>query len=205
MNSLVYKKVIPVEVINSIIKFYDSEPDRHTEPGIINKNLEYHIPENFIFETLNPYLNEILGSDHEFSTGSYKSSNRPYIIHVDSRMQLDAYSSMSFDSGQVKKNKAVLIPLVEGPEFRTITFNGWSDFNPTYTELRTCQTDTKNHLLREDFGHERMFDIINYLPIDVDYQWELGDVLVWDRNQWHISSDFARYNKTKKFLVLFIA
>ena len=205
MNAAVYKKIIPTETINNIIKFYDSKLPVYSESDIINKNLEYHIPENFIFQTLNPYLNQLLGTDHEFSTGAYKSSNKPYIIHVDSRVQFNEYSTMSFDSGEVKQNKAILIPLVEGPEFRTIVFDGQSDFNPTASELTARQTDVKNHLIPEDFTHEKMFSIINYLPIVVDYQWELGDVLVWKRNQWHISSDFARFDKTKTFLVLFVA
>jgi hypothetical protein len=205
MNAVVYKKIIPTEVIDSIIKFYDNEPEVYSESGIINKNLEYHIPENFIFQTLNPYLVQLLGNDHEFSTGAYKSSNKPYIIHVDSRVQFDKYGTMSFDSGKVKQNKAVLIPLVEGPEFRTIVFDKQSDLNPVASELEEHRTNIKNHLIPEDFTHEKMFNIINYLPIQIDYQWELGDVMTWERNQWHISSNFARFNKIKTFLVLFVA
>lgn len=205
MNAVVHKKIIPIEIINNIIKFYESEPEVYSESGIVNKNLEYHVPENFIFQTLNPYLNQLLGNEHEFSTGAYKSSNKPYIIHVDSRVQFDKYSSMSFDNGKVKQNKAILIPLVEGPEFRTIVFDGQSDLNPVASELEARRTEIKNHLISEDFAHEKMFDIINYLPILIDYQWELGDVMIWERNQWHISSNFARFNKTKTFLVLFVA
>lgn len=205
MNAIVYKKFIPKDVIDNIIKFYDNEPSVQSETGIANKNLEYHIPENFIFKTLNPYLNEILGPDHEFSTGAYKSSRSPYIIHVDSSAQLEKYGCMLFDDGKIKQNKAVLIPLVEGPEFRTIVFVERSDINPTVSMLKSKQTDIKNHLVPEDFSHDRLFNIINYLPIEIDYQWELGDVVVWERNQWHISSNFARFDKTKKFLVLFIA
>ncbi len=205
MNVVVYKKIIPSETINDIIKFYDSEPAVYSESGIVNKNLEYHIPENFIFQTLNPYLNQLLGNDHEFSTGAYKASNKPYIIHVDSCMQFKEYGTVAFDNGQVKQNLAVLIPLVEGPEFRTIVFDGQSDLNPTADQLKQRQTDIKNHLVPEDFEHDKMFKEINYLPILIDYQWQLGDVMVWERNHWHISSNFARFSKTKIFLVLFVA
>jgi hypothetical protein len=204
MSSKIYKKCIPLDVIENIKKFYDTEPPVNTEHGIVNKNLEYHIPDNFIYKTLNPYLNQILGENHEFSTGAYKASQRPYIIHVDSPLQFEAYGCTSFDTGELNQNKAVLIPLVEGFEFRTIVFQGWSDFNPTREELEKQKTDQLNQLDPRDFGHERMFDVINYLPIDIDYQWSLGDMFVWDRDQWHMSSDFIQYNKTKIFLILFV-
>ena len=206
VNSTVYKNIIPKNLINNIIEYYDQQPAVPTETNIINKNLEYHVPENFIFGALNPYLNQILGPDHEFSTGSYKSSSRPYIIHVDSRSQHDAYPDcMSFDSGVVKQNKAVLIPLVEGPIFRTITFNNWSDFNPTRKDIEQELSGKKNQLLAEDFEHDKLFDVINFLPVDIDYQWCIGDIFLWDRNQWHMSSNFWKYQVKKTFLVLFIA
>lgn len=205
-HSQVYKNIISLDDIKSIIDFYESQPEVETEIGIINKNLEYHIPENFIYQVLKPYMDKILGEDHQFSTGSYKSSSRPYIIHVDSRIQHDAYPDcVSFDDGNIVDNKAVLIPLVEGPEFRTITFAAWTDFNPTRDQIVSMSSKEKNHLRAEDFDHDRSFDVINYLPVDIDYHWQLGDILVWDRNQWHMSSNFAKHNKVKTFLVLFIA
>lgn len=204
MKSKIYKKFISLDVIEGIKKFYDAEPLVNTENGIVNKNLEYHIPDNFIYKTLNPYLNQVLGENHEFSTGAYKASQRPYIIHVDSLLQFEAYECSSFDTGEFRQNKAVLIPLVEGPEFRTIVFQGWSSLNPTREDLEKQKTDQVNHLDPRDFRHERMFDVVNYLPIDVDYQWALGDILVWDRDQWHMSSDFIQHNKTKIFLILFV-
>jgi hypothetical protein len=204
--SKVWKNLIPRDLLKNIIKFYNAQDEFYTEPEIVNKNLEYHIPENFIFQALNPYMNQILGTNHEFSTGAYKSSRCPYIIHVDSRAQHDDYTDcVSFDNGTINQNKAVLIPLVEGPEFRTITFHAWSDFNPTRKDIEKLCLDKKNHLLPEDFSHDKLFDVINYLPVNTDYQWHLGDVLVWDRNQWHMSSDFWRFKKEKKFLVLFMA
>jgi hypothetical protein len=206
VTSKVYENIIPKNLINDIIEFYDQQPEVFTENNIINKNLEYHIPENFIFGALNPYMNQILGSDHEFSAGSYKSSSRPYIIHVDSRVQYNAYPDcMSFDSGLIKQNKAVLVPLVEGSMFRTVTFKNWSDFNPTRKDIKQAALAEKNHLLAEDFDHDKLFDMINYLPVDTDYHWHIGDILVWDRNQWHISSNFWKYQVRKTFLVLFMA
>jgi len=112
---------------------------------------------------------------------------------------------MSFDDGKVKQNKAILIPLVEGPQFRTVTFKLWSDYNPIRSDLETKKLTQKNHLLLEDFDHDPNFDLINYLEVDMDYVWKKGDILVWDRNQWHMSSNFWKQKKEKEFLVLFIA
>lgn len=200
----IFRDIIPKNLINDICEFYNKEPAQSAETDIVNKNLEYHIPENFIYTALKPYMDVVVGPDHEFSTGSYKASKKPYIIHVDSRVQHDKYGCMSFDSGVVKDNKAVLIPLVEGPEFRTVGFKYWSDYNPNRKDVQNARSN-KNHLLKEDFTHDPLFDDINFLDIDFDYEWKLGDVLVWDRNQWHMSSNFLNFNKTKTFLVLFMA
>lgn len=206
MVSQIFSNVFPLVLIDEIKNFYSSESEVHTETGIINKNLEYHIPTSYIYQTLNPFLTAILGKDHEFSTGTYKSSQNPYIIHVDSRIQHDEFSHcMSFDRGEIKQNKAVLIPLVEGPQFRTVTFKVWSDYNPMLEDVKNKMTAEKNHLLPDDFDHDPFFDAINYLPVDVDYTWKKGDVLVWDRNQWHMSSNFWKQGQRKEFLVLFIA
>jgi len=206
MVSHVFSNILPLSLIDEIRRFYSNESEVHTETGIINKNLEYHISTSYIYKTLNPYLNIILGTDHEFSTGTYKSSQTPYIIHVDSRIQHDEFSHcMSFDSGMVKQNKAVLIPLIEGPQFRTVTFKVWSDYNPTLLDVEAKKTSVKNHLLPEDFDHDPFFPAINYLPVDVDYTWKKSDILIWDRNQWHMSSNFWKHGQAKEFLVLFMA
>jgi len=201
----VFKNLISFNDINSIINFYQSQDEQHTEKGIVNKNLEYHIPDSFIFEILKPYMDIVVGPAHEFSTGSYKSSKNPYIIHVDSRTQHTTYPDcMLFDEGLVKLNKAVLIPLVEGPEFRTVAFEVWSDRNPTPQDIKLHRTE-KNHLLPEHFDHDKNFNDINFLKVAIDYQWQLGDIFTWDRNQWHMSNNFYKLGKVKTFLILFMA
>jgi hypothetical protein len=203
-KSKVYKNILELKTIESIKEFYKNQPEQHAEVGIVNKNLEYHIPENFIYKTMNPILNEIIGNDHEFDTGSYKSSKKPYILHVDSRKQQDLYPDcMSFGSKTIRHNKAVLIPLVEGDNFRTITFKVWSDFNPSYEQMVQNSTD-ENNLVLTDFDHDKNFSLIKKLPIDIDYRHTLGDILVWDRNQWHISNNFAKFGLVKQFLIFFI-
>jgi hypothetical protein len=89
--------------------------------------------------------------------------------------------------------------------FRTITFKNWSNFNPTREDITNAMSIEKNQLIAEDFDHDRLFDGINYLSVDMDYQWHVGDILIWDRNQWHISSNFWKYQVKKTFLILFMA
>lgn len=205
VTSKIYPGLLSAAEIQQIRDFYDQQPAFYAESGILNKNLEYHIPENFIYKLMNPKLNLVLGEHHEFDTGSYKSSSRPYIIHVDSRQQHDQYPDcMSFGSKTVKQNKAILVPLVEGNGLRTVTFKVWSDLNPTQDQF-LIHAGPKNHLLAEDFDHDSNFNYIQNLPVDMDYHWNVGDILVWDRNQWHMSTNFSKYNTIKTFLVFFMS
>lgn len=205
VTSKIYQGLLSRDELMSIIDFYDSRTGFDTESGITNKNLEYHIPDNFIYKMMNPKINFILGEDHEFDTGSYKSSQKPYIIHVDSRQQHDQYPDcMSFGSKTIRHNKAILVPLVEGNEFHTITFKVWSDLNPTIDDM-IRHAGEENHLRSEDFAHDPNFKHIKKLPVDIDYRWKLGDILVWDRNQWHMSNNFIKHGVTKKFLVFFMS
>jgi hypothetical protein len=101
---------------------------------------------------------------------------------------------------QKKHNKALLVPLVEGPGYKTVTFKCYSSTN-NYN-LSNWYGD-KNSLEPKEFGHEH--GDITLLPVDVEYTWHLGDILTWNRDQLHISADFTQFGVTKKFLVLFIA
>lgn len=223
VNAIVYKNIIPKNLINDIIEYYDQQPEispeRYTEADVINKSIEYNIPGNFIFGALNPYMNQLFGTDHKFVFGSYKLSSKPYKIHVDSKLHSAVIGSepeskhqmLTADNMQhqvsldTKAGMAVLVPLVEGPMFRTITFKNWSVTHPTRYPIQQAALSEKNHLLAEDFGHDDCIDVINYLSVDIDYQWCIGDMLVWDRNQWHMSNNFLKHQVKKKFLILFMA
>ena len=182
-----------------IIEFYESKEIKATDHWSNNKYLEYQVPEDFSYQVLNPKLTEILG-DHEFDTGAYKECVQPYGLHVDAyKAHQDTNTITSFSSAK-KHNKALLIPLVEGPAYKTVTFKCYSSTN-NYN-LSNWYGD-KNLLNTKEFGHERRN--ITLLPVDVEYSWRLGDILTWDRDQLHISADFTRFEVTKKFLILFIA
>ena len=190
--------MLNTQEINSIIQFFDDKPVVAQDYWSKNKNLEYQIPEDFSYQTLNPIITKILG-EHEFATGAYKECLNPYGLHVDTYEQHEISDSITSFSNIKKHNKALLIPLTEGPAYKTVTFKCYS----TNNEIRQEWLQHKNTLDLQEFKHcER---IITQLPVELEYSWHLGDILAWDRNQLHASADFTRFGVTKKFLVLFIA
>lgn len=203
-HSKIHHNVFTLDEIQQLCNFFDSKESFPTERNIKNKNLEYHIPDDFCYKLLNPKLTKILG-EHEFDTGTFKESSAPYGIHVDSRAMHDTIPGlMSFAGNTPKQNVAVLVPLVEGPEFKTVTFDVFSDYNLTDQELITYTQPEQNDLDPNEFGHVRNFKILNRLPVDAIFEWKLGSIFIWSRTQQHLSTNFAKYNVTKKFLVLFM-
>ena len=198
--STVYNNILSIDEINQILNFYKYKSDVKSEPYVINKNLEYHIPTDFSYKLLNPKLNQILGTQHEFYTGAYKECIKPYPLHTDdNQTHQDLGTVTSFSDNHIH-NVALLIPLVEGPEFKTVTFNIFSK-----EDLNSKRLSSSNELTTNDFTHIYNFNLLSKLPIDTVYNWKLGDVLSWDRSQYHISADFAKYGLVKKFLILFMA
>lgn len=199
MSSQVYRGVLSLVEIESIINFYQDKPVAAEDHWSRNKNLEYQFADDFSYQVLNPKLTTILGK-HEFATGSYKECTQPYAIHVDAYRAHQSTGTITTFAQEKKHNKAVLIPLVEGPGYKTVTFS-------CYSEDNNYQLDTwlqeKNSLDPAEFTH--CDSRITRLPVEIEYTWQLGDVLCWDRNQLHASADFVRHGVTKQFLILFIA
>lgn len=198
MTSRVYSNVFSPEEINSIIEFYDSKSIAAEDHYSKNKNLEYQIQDDFSYQLLNTKITEILG-EHEFATGAYKECVRPYALHVDTYATHNSTGTITTFATAKKHNAALLIPLVEGPGYKTVTFKCYSDNNNIKSEW-LGNTNTLNF---EDYRH--CSSVITRLRVDIEYSWHLGDVLSWNRNQLHASADFTRFKVTKKFLILFIA
>ena len=196
---MIYKNALSLSELNQLLEYYQTQPEIHNEPNVVNKNLEYHRPIDFSYKILNPVVAGILGPDHEFDTGAYKECLQPYILHSDSHEQHAEYGTVTSFATTQKHNLAMLIPLVDGPEFSTVTFDIYSK-----QDITTKRLSMPNNLVKEDFGHDN-FDTINHLPVSEIYNWQRGDVFTWDRQQYHISTNFARYGVVKKFLILFMA
>jgi hypothetical protein len=199
MSSAIYSNIFTKEEINSIIKFYESREIKARDYWSNNKYLEYQIPGDFSYQLLNPKLTEILG-DHDFDTGSYKECIRPYGLHVDTYDAHQETGIITNFSSANKHNRALLIPLVEGPAYKTVTFKCYTSTNK-YSLSNWYKS--KNSLNPLEFPHEKRN--LTLLPVDVEYSWRLGDIFAWDRDQLHISADFTQFGVTKKFLILFIA
>ena len=199
MSSNIYPNVFTKDEIDSLIKFYKSKEVKATDYWSNNKYLEYQIPTDFSHQILNPKITKILGA-HDFFTGSYKECIHPYGLHVDSYEAHIETNTITGFSSVKKHNKALLIPLVEGSAYKTVTFNCYSLVNQF--DISKWHGE-KNLLDPIEFLHETRD--ITLLPVDIEYSWRLGDILTWDRDQLHISADFTRTGVTKKFLILFIA
>jgi hypothetical protein len=198
MSSKVYSDVFSKQEINSIIDFFKSKSVAAQDEYSKNKNLEYQIPEDFSYQLLSPRITEILG-EHEFATGAYKECIKPYSLHVDAYKTHEGTGTITTFATTKKHNKALLIPLVEGPGYKTVTFKCHSDTN----QIKQEWLQGKNTLNFVEYSH--CSNSITQLPVDVEYAWRLGDILSWDRDQLHASADFTRFGVTKKFLILFIA
>jgi hypothetical protein len=198
MSSMVYSGIFTKQEIDLITEFYESCPIATQDVYSKNKNLEYQIPEDFSYQLLNPKITQILG-EHEFATGAYKECIKPYAIHVDAYTAHQETGTITTFATAKKHNKALLIPLVEGPEYKTVTFKCHSDTN----QIKQEWLQGKNTLDFSEYSH--CSNSITQLPVDVEYAWRLGDILSWDRDQLHASADFTRFGVTKKFLILFIA
>ena len=200
MSSRIFQNVLQPEDISAILEFYQHKPDAKTESYTINKNFEYHIPEDFSYQLLHEKIEKILGP-HEFDTGAYKECIKPYPLHSDSPETHSSIESLMSFGTKKNLNLAILIPLVEGDEFCTVVFDCYST-----QDLKNKQQPTPNQLKQQDFGHcTNQWPMLNRLPIVDVYHWRVGDVFIWDRQQYHVSADFAKYGLVKKFLIMFVS
>ena len=207
-NIMIYKNIFTPEEISSLQSYFTAAPINAVEANSnVNKNLDYHVEDSLCRQIVYPKIHAILG-DHKFGGGAYKECVTPYKLHYDNHSTHD-YIGATFDQ-TVDKNKVVLIPLVEGTDFSTVTFDIFSSDNrPNAIEVTPEDATALNNLDLDLFSHipEPNRSKIRYLPVDVYYQWQLGDALVWSRDQLHCSTNFLRNNaaSVKKFIVIFLA
>lgn len=201
MTSQIFENFLNTSNLKILYDYYKDRSYVETERGIKNKFLEYHITSDISYELLHDSIEKILPG-HAFDTGSYKESIAPYGLHVDSFDQHDKIGAMLGLDNRVDYtpyNAAVLIPLVEDKNFKTISFNIFSNRN--VTDYEKHKLTVANILTLDDVLHDTK---ARFLPIDKVFTWRLGDAFVWPRNQLHMSNNFIRYNLTKKFLILFL-
>jgi hypothetical protein len=205
MPAKLFSQIFSQDEIKQIIDYYATQPVMAQDEWSINKGLEYFIPGSFIEKLCGPKITAVLGP-HEFATGAYKECIKPYPLHVDTHVAHDELKTVTNFSDRKIHDRALLIPLVQGDFFRTVIFDCVSSENDFDDDIVNW-IGQPNHLQIEDFSHcVRDFNRhIQYLPVDLDYKWSLGDMIMWNRDQLHISTDFTRSTQTKRFLIFFVA
>jgi len=207
-ETMVFHNVFTAEEIAELLEHFAPASIAAVEGnGTVNKNLDYQLEDSVSYRIIHPKIHNIIG-DHVFGSGSYKECNKPYGVHYDNNSTHNAYYPV-FDRS-MDKNKVFLIPLVEGPEFSTVTYNIFSDnVEPMNVVVDEKYLGADNGIDPAYFSHipEPARAQQTRLPVDVHYHWKLGDMLVWRRDQLHTSTNFLRFGKDiiKKFIVIFVA
>jgi len=198
----VIHNAITQKQVQDLRDFYNNrEVDAHTPNFSNNKNLEYHIEEDISFSIFNPVFKELLG-EHEFDTGSFKESLQPYGIHTDSRRKHEALDIMLF-GGDAKHNLAIICPFDTSEHLKTLVFKHQDDHNPEELNNYDHVNLIENKLDIADYQH--CDPIVKQLEVDLEYTWNAGDLLMFQRDQWHCSNFFKRQTETKNFVIFFMA
>jgi hypothetical protein len=209
MNSKIYQNIFSAAELTILQDHFDQKPFTHIqiENDVVwckNKNLDYHIPNTPVYEIVKAKITEIIG-EHNIASGSYKESYVPYRLHIDGSGRPD-FKLNSISNLEPNKDVAVLIPLNENKNFRTITFRCYDSTFPKNSPLKNEWLNSANNLDLDYFTHINENDRkhIPLLPLDQIYEWKLGSCFLWPRSQLHTSTDFAKYGLIKKFMILFI-
>jgi hypothetical protein len=194
--------------IKKIQKCCDYLPvDKIEKNNTINKNLSYNVDLSPLRSIIKPKINKYIGEDHIVATSSYKECFQPYPLHFDTYSNHKELEIYDFSSGIQKYNVAVLIPLVEGIQFKTAVFNiNYNKQNINNDYLNEEWLVSNNDLNVCDYDHlsNNILCNLNKLPLIEELPWNLGSIITWDRNKLHCSSNFEKFNVVKKMIVLFI-
>lgn len=202
------------EVFELLNHFKDLPVDHFYEKAQTkNKNLNYHIQDSIAWKIIKPKISKILNDDtHNFLAGAYKEYTIPFQLHIDN---IFPTAKMIFEH-EKKHFKAFLIPLMDGPNLKTAIFDvhcqpghpftaGYS-VEDQYVALKEFCQDTPTELDMNEFDHihEPLRELLPYVPVDGIVPWHIGDVIMWDIDQLHCSTNFKKHNIVKKFIVVMI-
>jgi len=209
MTVSVFENVFSDNEIKTLLDHYQDQPVAEQDElhiGNFNKNIDYQLESSLAFKMIRPKLNQLFGPDHEISSGCYKELTTPYPLHIDN-MAVQTYQFQH----EKKYNCAALIPLVSGEHFKTAVFKIYSD--KTFEKFDEEVLTENNNIDLDLFSHHDEYDVygvdlkdqIRRAPIDQIVTWKAGDVFTWRSDQLHCSTNFKKYNLTKKFIVIWIA
>lgn len=99
---------------------------------------------------------------------------------------------------------AVMIPLETVPT-RTVFFDQWADYKD-FGRYKDEHGPIANHVPHEQWNsvlsHCRVKDRF-FLSINKVYEWQRGDLVLFDRRQWHASDDYRSKLKNKRAIIMF--
>lgn len=168
------------------------------------KYLDYHIEKSIPQQILKPILDKII-PNASIQTSGYVESFVPFDLHVDTIKESINRNEYAFSNiTSTSYNSAVLIPLDEGANLRTVIFDvRCEEWKPGMSVNYITNID--NGLLEEDFSHVNELDLpnIKYLPLLEDNQWKRGSIITWDRAYLHLACNYRKHVPFKRALTLF--
>jgi hypothetical protein len=203
----IFKGIISLEEINTLKDYYSQKPvtqtrfkdDAKTILKAKLKDSDYNIVDSIVYKILGPKIKNIVG-DHAMTHGAHFESFYPYGIHTDT----DTTNAFAPKLEQhINLNLGVLIPLTESDADKTIFFKHFTDHFSESTKL-------PDKIVKHDdlsiFDHLNQWhkDRLQFLEIDKIFEWKLGDMAMWDRNQIHCAGNFLSHGTSKKHIALLI-
>jgi hypothetical protein len=166
------------------VDYYDQE-GVWKDQGLVAKIQvwDWHDPAaQFAQDTITALIKPILG-DFEVDKSHILTSLLPWDIHNDVEIKCEAIDRVP--------QAVVMIPL-EDCSARTIIFDQWSD-NFRFNLYKDANPPIPNHvpaaiwnsMLAHCWPKDRF-----WLSINQVYNWKRGDVVVFDRRNWHASDNF---------------
>jgi hypothetical protein len=205
-QSYIFHDVFSMAQINLLRQDQHQRPQGESGDRNQVKHLDYNLPDSVACQVIRPKLNDIIDPDHRFTNGCYREARYPYATHIDN---YDFHQPFYSFEAERKHSCAVLIPLIEDPEFRTVLFDLHSNQDlgigrPLPDDL-VCKQKS-NDLDPAWFSHisEPARGQLQYVPVDKVFEWRLGSMVTWPRTQLHASTDFSRFGLCKRFAILFI-
>ena len=190
MLAQVYKNILSPTEISQLIEYFDNKEISVSKHYGNDKDIDFDVKDSVCYNLVRPIIDKILGKDYECCGSAYRETTQPAPLHDD----------QNFPNVTKKFNRGFLIPLVEGKEFNTVIFDavGKPDLVKNLVE--------NNKLNPNDFTHESLAvqQLITQLPVDLMFTWKLGDMVSWDTDQLHASTDYSKYGLVKKFIIFFI-
>jgi len=203
IKARVYKDIFVQSEIQEILNYFAERPIATVNAnGNLDKNLDYHIESSLAYNLIKPKITTILG-EHSFQNGSYKECVCPYPTHIDNQAW---WTDKAYTFNVEQQHECfLLIPLTFDTRFRTVIFDVLSEERLEMGEpMPQAWMQGKNNLTLKDFTHfkDETREQLQYLPIDMDITWQVGDIIRWHKNQLHCSTNFAQFGLIKKFVLL---